>query len=240
MPHIQIQFRRDTSVTWQFADPILASGELGIELDTRQFKIGDGHTRWRLLPYGGMQGPAGPAGLILPPITPEVGQVLTYVGGPPSGIQWRNQLSYNTTTVLIRASLASGGVNFNFLNPTLPTVVPAAFGTGFTSGTDTDTFSITMNTSYNMLNLPIITGTVAYWNNSSHKIFYMQMKFGNSNTSDSLSMTIEPAPGVPCNVSTNYSAPLKLTVSGITTNAFTGVGAGPLNYAIAIYLQLNN
>ena len=75
MPHIQIQFRRDTSVSWTFADPVLASGELGIELDTKQFKIGDGHTRWRLLPYGGIQGPPGPAGLILPPTTPQVGQV---------------------------------------------------------------------------------------------------------------------------------------------------------------------
>ena len=92
-----------------------------------------------------------------------------------------------------------------------------------------------------MQNLPIITGTVAYWDNSSQKMFYMQMKFGNSSTSDSISMTIEPT--LPCDLSTNYGIPLKLTVSGITTNAFSGagnIGANPLNYAIAIYLQLNN
>lgn len=236
MPHIQIQFRRDTSVSWTFANPILASGEMGIELDTKQFKIGDGTTRWSLLPYGGIQGPAGPAGLILPPITPQIGQVLTYVGGSPSAIQWRDQLSYDTTTATIRASLAA--TNFNFLNPTFPTIIPAAFGSGFTSGTDTDEFSITMNSSYSIQNLPIITGTVAYWDDSADKIFYMQMKFGNSSTSNSVVMTIEPT--LPCDLTTNYGVPLKLRVSGITKNAFTGVGASPLNYAIVIYLQLNN
>lgn len=236
MPHIQIQFRRDTSISWSHANPILASGEMGIELDTKQFKIGDGTTRWSLLPYGGLQGPVGPAGLILPSQIPTPGQVLTYVGGSPSGIEWRNQLSYNTTTVRILGFKAA--TNFNFTNPT----IPATFGSGFTSVTDTSEFSIIMNTTYNMLNLPIITGTVAYWDNSAQKMFYMQMKFGNSSTSDSISMTIEPTV-IPYNFSTNYGGPLKLTVSGITANSFSGVGnisASPLNYAIVIYLQLNN
>ena len=236
MPHIQIQFRRDTSISWTNANPVLASGEMGIELDTKQFKIGDGTTRWILLPYGGLQGPVGPAGLILPSQTPTPGQVLTYVGGPPSGIEWRNQLSYNTTTVRILGFKAA--TNFNFTNPT----IPAAFGSGFTSVTDTSEFSIIMHSSYNMLNLQIITGTVAYWDNSAQKIFYMQMKFGNSSTSDSISMTIEPTV-IPYNFSTSYGGPLKLTVSGITANSFSGVGnisASPLNYAIVIYLQLNN
>jgi hypothetical protein len=239
MPHIQIQFRRDTSVSWKFADPVLASGELGLELDTQQFKIGNGHSRWSLLPYGGIQGPPGPAGLILPPITPQIGQVLTYVGGQPSAIQWRNQLSYNTTTAIIKATPAT--INFDFL--TLPQIIPAQFGSAFTSDVDTDRFSITMNSSYNMLNLPIITGTVAYWDDSSKKMFYMQMKFGNSSPSDSISMTIEPQTGIPYDSTTNYGTPLKLTVSGITANAFqvaTNIGASPLNYAIIIYLQLNN
>jgi len=239
MPHIQIQFRRDTSVSWTFANPVLASGELGIELDTKQFKIGDGNTRWSLLPYGGIQGPPGPAGLILPPTTPQIGQVLTYVGGSPSGIQWRNQLSYNTTTATIRATKAA--TNFDFTSVTWPQIIPTAFGSGFTSGTDTDTFSIIMNSTYNMQNLPIITGTLAYWDDSSKKMYYMQMKFGNSSPSNSVSMTIEPTP--PYNLSTNYGTPLTLTLSGITANAFTGVGnigASPLNYAIVIYLQLNN
>lgn len=46
-----IQIRRDTSSNWLSADPILAQGELGIELDTLKFKVGDGLTLWSSLEY---------------------------------------------------------------------------------------------------------------------------------------------------------------------------------------------
>jgi len=62
MPFIQLQFRRDTSSNWTTNNPILASGEMGIETNTALFKLGDGTTRWNLLPYGGLQGPTGAAG----------------------------------------------------------------------------------------------------------------------------------------------------------------------------------
>lgn len=35
---------------------------MAIESDTNLFKIGDGVTRWNLLPYGGLQGPTGSTG----------------------------------------------------------------------------------------------------------------------------------------------------------------------------------
>ena len=62
MPFIQLQFRRDTASNWTTNNPILASGEMGIETDTGLFKIGDGTVRWNLLAYGGLQGPTGPTG----------------------------------------------------------------------------------------------------------------------------------------------------------------------------------
>lgn len=42
MPFIQFQFRRGTALEWSTADTVLAAGEMGIELDTDLFKIGDG------------------------------------------------------------------------------------------------------------------------------------------------------------------------------------------------------
>lgn len=54
---IQIQFRRGTSSTWATVNPTLALGEMGIESDTSQFKIGNGSTAWNSLSYGGLQGP---------------------------------------------------------------------------------------------------------------------------------------------------------------------------------------
>lgn len=54
----KIQLRRDTAANWASNNPILSEGELGLELDTDQFKIGNGVDQWSALPYGGIQGPA--------------------------------------------------------------------------------------------------------------------------------------------------------------------------------------
>jgi hypothetical protein len=59
---VQIQFRNDTAANWTTADPILAVGELGLETDTDQYKIGNGTDAWSDLPYGGVDGPPGAAG----------------------------------------------------------------------------------------------------------------------------------------------------------------------------------
>lgn len=47
----QIQVRRDISSNWTDANPILASGELGLEIDTNKLKAGDGVTAWNSLDY---------------------------------------------------------------------------------------------------------------------------------------------------------------------------------------------
>lgn len=54
---IVIQMRRDTAANWTANDPTLASGEIGIETDTGQFKLGNSITSWSLLGYGGIVGP---------------------------------------------------------------------------------------------------------------------------------------------------------------------------------------
>lgn len=47
----QIRLRRDQSANWTSANPILAAGEAGYELDTRRIKIGDGVSAWNDLAY---------------------------------------------------------------------------------------------------------------------------------------------------------------------------------------------
>jgi len=49
--------RRGQSSQWSDANPILAPGEIGLEVDTQTFKIGDGITSWEDLPYA--SGPVG-------------------------------------------------------------------------------------------------------------------------------------------------------------------------------------
>lgn len=47
----QFAFRYDSASALQEENPVLDSGRVGIEYDTRLFKIGDGTTAWRELPY---------------------------------------------------------------------------------------------------------------------------------------------------------------------------------------------
>lgn len=47
--------RRDTAANWTSANPVLAAGEIGVELATppnaQRIKVGDGATAWNALPY---------------------------------------------------------------------------------------------------------------------------------------------------------------------------------------------
>ena len=47
----KLQLRNDIKANWERVNPILAKGEIGIEIDTNQFKIGDGTTAWSGLSY---------------------------------------------------------------------------------------------------------------------------------------------------------------------------------------------
>lgn len=48
---MKIQMRRDTSANWTSLNPVLASGEWGVETDTGRKKLGDGLTAWNGLSY---------------------------------------------------------------------------------------------------------------------------------------------------------------------------------------------
>ena len=50
--------RNDTTVNWETKNPVLMLGEIGINTDLRQFKIGDGITAWNDLSYSGADGAA--------------------------------------------------------------------------------------------------------------------------------------------------------------------------------------
>ena len=47
----KIQIRRDNTINWSNINPTLLLGEIGYELDTNKFKIGDGVNSWNTLPY---------------------------------------------------------------------------------------------------------------------------------------------------------------------------------------------
>lgn len=47
----KIVLRNDTSINWRTINPILMKGEIGIEMDSRKMKAGDGMTAWNDLDY---------------------------------------------------------------------------------------------------------------------------------------------------------------------------------------------
>lgn len=47
----RIQQRRDIAANWTSVNPVLATGEIGFEIDTYRIKIGDGSTPWNSLDY---------------------------------------------------------------------------------------------------------------------------------------------------------------------------------------------
>lgn len=49
--HLRIQSRIDTKQNWYAINPVLLEREIGYEIETGQYKIGDNITPWRELPY---------------------------------------------------------------------------------------------------------------------------------------------------------------------------------------------
>jgi hypothetical protein len=72
----RIELRRDSAADWTTANPVLAEGEPGVELDTGFLKIGDGVTAWTALDYFG----AG-SGLTAEDVRDIIGATLTGAGG---------------------------------------------------------------------------------------------------------------------------------------------------------------
>lgn len=48
----RVQYRRDTKARWAEVNPILMEGEVGLEIDTKNIKMGDGVHAWNELEYG--------------------------------------------------------------------------------------------------------------------------------------------------------------------------------------------
>lgn len=115
MPVIQLQFRRGTFSEWWDKNPTLAEGEMGMEISASEprFKIGDGTTEWRQLPYlgfGGLTGATGgiskllvvpgatgPAGSTLPIRGAGTGSILLTDPTDTSGVYYSDLLKITTT-----------------------------------------------------------------------------------------------------------------------------------------------
>ena len=57
---IRLRMRRGTQAQWTAANPVLKSGEIVVESDTLQVKIGNGTSNYNSLPYAFDRGDAAP------------------------------------------------------------------------------------------------------------------------------------------------------------------------------------
>lgn len=95
-----IQFLRGSESEWSSANPVLAAGKPGYELDTHKIKIGDGSTAWNSLPYVGASYRGDYGGTTTLPTTGGGG-----VGGlPVAGDRWRL-----TNTLVVGGNVYAAG-----------------------------------------------------------------------------------------------------------------------------------
>jgi len=120
MPFIQLQIRRDSLANWVSNNPVLASGEIGINLDTYQYKLGDGVKTWIQLPYAGIAGPTGAPGTSISSSTGATG-ITGSIG--PTGLTGPTGISSTGVT---------GSVRIGFSGFTGPTGLSATGQTGAT------------------------------------------------------------------------------------------------------------
>jgi Major tropism determinant N-terminal domain len=78
----RFQFRRGTAAEWTAANPVLAEGEIGVELDTQFYKIGNGVTPWNSRPYASLRSVDSATAInytaIADPAAPAAGQMTSY------------------------------------------------------------------------------------------------------------------------------------------------------------------
>ena len=126
---VQIQFRRDTAANWTSANPTLSAGELGLELDTFLYKIGDGSTAWTSLGYPALSGDLAAVQFDTQPSDPSppaTGHMLLYAMKIGGRTMTRQQGPSGLTTFL-QPFLARNKIGY-WCPPGNATTVPGVFG----------------------------------------------------------------------------------------------------------------
>jgi hypothetical protein len=122
---VPIQLRRGTSAAWTTANPILAEGEVGLELDTDRRKVGDGATHWASLLYAdtlaSLAGWALEQAFSVSSVTRDANGVVT-----SANIVWPDGVAGVFTTDTIDASNAINAWHATYVGPVTKTVTQAA------------------------------------------------------------------------------------------------------------------
>lgn len=125
--------RRDQASTWASVNPVLASGEFGVETDTGYFKLGDGVTAWNALDYVPVIAQQMPynnvsSGLTATNVQSAIDEVAAGGGGGGSSIFAEAYESWDFVGHGVLTSTASGSAFLT--NNSVPTAYHAGTGAG--------------------------------------------------------------------------------------------------------------
>jgi len=150
--YITIKLRRGTASQWTSSNPILADGEVGLETDTRKFKVGNGTGQWTSLSYWGSAGGGASAFVDLTDVP------ASYSGQGGKGVRVKADASglefYSLTiaagdlpTGIDAAKIADGTVSnaeFQYLNG-VTSAIQTQLNTKATEGTNVAFTSVNIN-----------------------------------------------------------------------------------------------
>ena len=162
---VQMAQRKDTAANWTAANPILLSGEIGYETDTKKFKIGNGSTAWNSLAY--LPIPDGSGNLTITGNL-EIGSTgsLTFEGSTADGFETTLAVTNPTADRTITLPNVTGTVvtTGDTGSITSAMIASGAFtaGTGISKNTSggTITFAIASTTAIADITTTATTGTL--------------------------------------------------------------------------------
>ena len=133
----QVQFRRGTSSEWISTNPILAQGELGLDITNNKFKIGTGLTSWNYLNYS--------ADFVSYASTAGIATVAQGLSGTPNisvGIVTANGI-YATSGIVSALNITASSYNGSGTNLTgIVTSITAGSNVSISTSTGAVTISI--------------------------------------------------------------------------------------------------